>query len=185
MQRCTRYHDEEWGAPFHDDGKHFEFMVMEVMQCGLNWNMMMQKRAIFRRCFCDFDYRKTAAFREAEIEQILLFPGMIRSRRKIEAVIHNAEQFLKIIEEFGSFDEYLWNFTDHRTYIYRKHQEGEQEARNELSDQVSGDLKKRGFKYMGSITVYSHLQTCGMINDHSPDCWRYEELVKETDCEYR
>ena len=154
-----QYHDCEWGVPSHDDGKHFEFMLMEVMQCGLNWNMMIQKREIFRKCFCDYDFKRI--------------------------VIHNARQFMKVEEEFGSFDRYLWGFTDYKTYVYRRHQEGEAEARNELSDQVSADLKKRGFKYMGSITVFSHLQACGIINDHRPDCFRYEALLKETEWEYR
>ena len=180
-----QYHDSEWGVPSHDDGKHFEFMLMEVMQCGLNWNMMIQKREIFRKCFCDYDFKRIAEFGEEEIAEILLVPGMIRARRKIMAVIHNARQFMKVEEEFGSFDRYLWGFTDYKTYVYRRHQEGEAEARNELSDQVSADLKKRGFKYMGSITVFSHLQACGIINDHHPDCFRYEALLKETEWEYQ
>ena len=118
MERCAwclcneqmiRYHDEEWGVPLHEDGKQFEFLMMEVMQCGLNWNMMIRKREIFRECFADFDFRQVAAFGEADIQRILETPGMIRSRRKIEAVIHNAKRFQEIREEFGSFSEYLWN----------------------------------------------------------------------------
>ena len=180
-EKMIRYHDEEWGVPVYDDQKQFEFLMMEVMQCGLNWNMMIQKREIFRECFDRFDYNKVAEYQEAEIERILNTEGMIRSRRKIEAVIHNARCFQKIREEFGSFSDYIWGFTGGKTYLYTGHQKGEIPARNELSDQISKDLKKRGLKYMGSITVYSHLQACGIINDHLETCGRYRELLAVTD----
>lgn len=186
MERCKwccdgginqKYHDEEWGIPLHDDQKHFEFISMEVMQCGLNWTMMLKKREIFRECFADFDYRIIADFSEKQIEEILKKEGMIKSRRKIEAIIHNARCFLQIIDDFGSFDHYIWSFTNGQTFIYRCHHEGQLESKNALSDQISKDLKKRGFKYLGSITVYSHLQACGIINDHDPACFRYQELI--------
>lgn len=186
MERCKwccdgginqKYHDEEWGIPLHDDQKHFEFISMEVMQCGLNWTMMLKKRKIFRECFADFDYRTIADFSEKQIEEILKKEGMIKSRRKIEAIIHNARCFLQIIDDFGSFDHYIWSFTNGQTFIYRCHHEGQLESKNALSDQISKDLKKRGFKYLGSITVYSHLQACGIINDHDPACFRYQELI--------
>ena len=180
-EKMIRYHDEEWGVPVYDDQKQFEFLMMEVMQCGLNWNMMIQKREIFRECFDRFDYNKVAEYQEAEIERILNTDGMIRSRRKIEAVIHNARCFQKIREEFGSFSDYIWGFTGGKTYLYTGHQKGEIPARNGLSDQISKDLKKRGLKYMGSITVYSHLQACGIINDHLETCGRYRELLAVTD----
>ena len=180
-EKMIRYHDEEWGVPVYDDQKQFEFLMMEVMQCGLNWNMMIQKREIFRECFDRFDYNKVAEYQEAEIERILNTEGMIRSRRKIEAVIHNARCFQKIREEFGSFSDYIWGFTVGKTYLYTGHQKGEIPARNGLSDQISKDLKKRGLKYMGSITVYSHLQACGIINDHLETCGRYRELLAVTD----
>lgn len=180
-EKMIRYHDEEWGVPVYDDQKQFEFLMMEVMQCGLNWNMMIQKREIFRECFDWFDYNKVAEYQEAEIERILNTEGMIRSRRKIEAVIHNARCFQKIREEFGSFSDYIWGFTGGKTYLYTGHQKGEIPARNGLSDQISKDLKKRGLKYMGSITVYSHLQACGIINDHLETCGRYRELLAVTD----
>lgn len=180
-EKMIRYHDEEWGVPVYDDQKQFEFLMMEVMQCGLNWNMMIQKREIFRECFDRFDYNKVAEYQEAEIERILNTEGMIRSRRKIEAVIHNARCFQKIREEFGSFSDYIWGFTGGKTYLYTGHQKGEIPARNGLSDQISKDLKKRGLKYMGSITVYSHLQACGIINDHLEACGRYRELLAVTD----
>lgn len=193
MDRCKwccdggitqKYHDEEWGIPLHDDKKHFEYLLMEVMQCGLNWTMMLKKREVFRKCFSNFDVQAVVRLGEAEIEQILQTEGMIKSRRKIDAIINNAKCFLSVIDEFGSFDKYLWSYSEGKTFIYRKHQEGELEARNELSDRLSKDLKKRGFKYLGSITVYSHLQACGMINDHEPKCWMYEEINNKADIRY-
>ena len=179
-EKMIRYHDEEWGVPVHDDRKQFEFLMMEVMQCGLNWNMMIQKREIFRGCFDDFDFDKVAVYGEADIERILGTDGMIRSRRKIEAVIHNAQCFQKIQAEFGSFSEYIWGFTSGKTHLYMGHQKGSIPARNGLSDRISADLKKRGLKYMGSVTVYSHLQACGIINDHWEGCFRYKELISCT-----
>ena len=187
MERCgwclcnkemIKYHDEDWGVPLHDDRMQFEFLMMEVMQCGLNWNMMIQKREIFRECFDGFDYQKVAAYEEADILRIMDREGMIRSRRKIEAVIHNAGCFLKVREEFGSFSDYLWKFSKGNILLYAGHQKGQMPARNSLSDQISKDLKKRGFKYMGSITVYSHLQACGMINDHVESCFRYRQVME-------
>lgn len=176
-ERMTRYHDEEWGVPLHDDQKQFEFLTMEVMQCGLNWNMMMQKREVFRECFDGFDYERVAQYGETEIAGILTAEGMIRSRRKVEAVIGNAKSFLRIREEFGSFSAYLWSFSEGKTILYAGHQKGELPAKNELSERISGELKRRGFRYLGPVTVYSHLQACGIINDHREDCFRYSELI--------
>ena len=165
-----RYHDEEWGVPLHDDRKQFEFLMLEAMQCGLSWNLMMNKREIFRECFAGFDFDVVAAFGEEDVRRIMETPGMIRSRRKIEAVINNARCFQQIRAEYGSFSAYIWGYTDGRTVIYNHHAEGWIPASNGLSDKISRDLKRRGLKYLGSITVYSHLQACGMINDHSQDC---------------
>ena len=165
-----KYHNEEWGVPLHDDQKQFEFLMMEVMQCGLNWNMMMEKREIFRTCFENFDYDKVAEYGEADIQRILDTPGMIRSCRKIEAVINNARCFQQIREEYGSFSDYIWSYSGGKTILYNKHADGWIPASNGLSEWISKDLKKRGFKYMGEITVYSHLQACGIINDHGSDC---------------
>lgn len=187
MERCAwclcnekmiRYHDEEWGVPVHDDTKQFEFLMMEAMQCGLNWNMMIQKREIFRACFDGFDYQKIAAYTEQDVQRIMQTEGMIKSRRKIEAVIHNARCFLRVREEYGTFSDYLWNFSNNRMILYMGHQKGGIPAKNGLSDTISRDLKKRGFKYLGSVTVYSHLQACGMINDHGENCFRYQEVMK-------
>ena len=176
-EKMIKYHDEEWGVPVHDDRKQFEYLMMEVMQCGLNWNMMLQKREVFRKCFDGFDYKKIAEYDESDIRRILETEGMIRSRRKIEAVIHNARCFQKVREEFGSFSEYLWRFSKGKMILYIGHQKGQIPARNGLSDAVSKDLKKRGFKYLGSVTVYAHLQACGMVNDHVEGCWRYREVM--------
>lgn len=193
MERCSwccdngivqKYHDEEWGIPLHDDRKHFEYLSMEVMQCGLNWTMMLKKRDIFRKCFCDFDYERIANYSEQDVIRILGVEGMIRSRRKIEAIIGNAKAYLKIIEEFGSFDRYIWSYSGNESLVYLKHQRGEGEVRNEISDKLSKDLKKRGFKYLGSITVFSHLQACGMINDHSLQCYMYEKLINMGNVRY-
>lgn len=176
-EKMIKYHDEEWGVPVRDDRKQFEYLMMEVMQCGLNWNMMLQKREIFRECFDGFDYEKVAEYGEENILRILETEGMIRSRRKVEAVIHNARCFRKVREEFGTFSEYLWGFSGGKTILYMGHQKGQIPARNGLSDRVSGDLKKRGFKYLGSVTVYAHLQACGMVNDHLEGCFRYREVT--------
>ena len=177
-EKMTRYHDEEWGIPLHDDYRQFEFLMMEVMQCGLNWNMMIQKREIFRQCFDGFDYDKVAAYGDGDVERILAAEGMIRSRRKVEAVIHNARRFREIRGEYGSFSRYIWSFSKGKTILYAGHQKGRIPASNKLSDEVSRDLKKRGFKYMGSITVYSHLQACGVINDHGEGCFRYKDIIE-------
>lgn len=176
-EKIEKYHDEEWGVPVRDDRKQFEYLMMEVMQCGLNWNMMLQKREIFRECFDGFDYEKVAEYGEEDILRILETEGMIRSRRKVEAVIHNARCFRKVREEFGTFSDYLWGFSSGKMILYMGHQKGQIPARNGLSDRVSGDLRKRGFKYLGSVTVYAHLQACGMVNDHLEGCFRYREVT--------
>lgn len=170
------YHDREWGVPLHDDKKHFEYLTLEVMQCGLNWLMMLKKRNVIRICFDDFDYEKVALYSEKDIQRIMQTDEMIHSERKIKAVINNAIKYKGIIEEYGSFDKYIWSFTGGKTYIYKKHLEGQTESCNELSDIISKDLKRKGFKFLGSITVYSYLQSAGIINDHSADCWRFKKL---------
>lgn len=178
-EKMMRYHDEEWGVPLHDDQKQFEFLMMEVMQCGLNWNMMIQKREVFHACFDGFDYDKVAAYGEEDVERILAADGMIKSRRKIEAVIHDARCFQAVREEHGSFSSYLWGYTKGKSILYAGHQKGKMPAKNALSDEISADLRRRGFKYLGSVTVYSHLQACGIINDHLETCHRYRALAEQ------
>lgn len=169
-----KYHDEEWGVPIYDDIAQFEYLMMEVMQCGLNWNMMINKREIFRSCFDNFNYELISKYDENKIEKIMNTEGMIKSRRKIEAIINNAKCFLKIRDEFESFSNYLWNYSEFKTILYEKHESGYIPTSNGLSDRISKDLKKRGFKFLGSITIYSHLQAAGIINDHDKNCPRYD-----------
>jgi len=171
-----KYHDEEWGIPVHDDRKQFEYLMMEVMQCGLNWNMMINKREIFRKCFDNFEYDLVAEYNEKDVQRILNTDGMIKSGRKIEAIINNSKCFQKIREEFGSFCKYLWAYSDNKTILYDKHELGYIPVSNGLSDKISKDLKKRGFKFLGTITVYSHLQAAGIINDHDINCPRYSYI---------
>ena len=178
-EKMKKYHDTEWGVPVYDDRKQFEFLMMEVMQCGLNWNMMLQKRDVFRKCFDGFDFDKVAAYTETDVERIFNTEGMIRSERKINAVIHNAKCFHAVREEFGSFSEYIWNYTDGKMVLYTGHEKGNVPAKNGLSDKIAKDLKKRGFKYLGSVTVYAHLQASGMVNDHGEECVQYRKLIEK------
>ena len=180
-----KYHDEEWGIPVHDDQKQFEFLMMEVMQCGLSWDIVIKKREIFRSCFDNFDFNKIAAYTERDIERIMETEGMIKSRRKVEAVIHNANCLQKIRAEFGTFGKYLWRWSKGQTIIYDKHGDGEIPVSNGLSDNISTDLKRRGFKFLGTVTIYSHLQACGMINDHGNDCPRYKYILENYPCVFK
>ena len=177
-EKMMRYHDEEWGIPLYDDRKQFEFLMLEAMQCGLSWNLMIEKREIFRACFDGFDYEKIASYTEADVQRILDTPGMIRSPRKVNAIIHNARAFQELRRELGSFSSWLWQFTQGRTVLYDGHSQGRIPAANALSDIVAKELKRRDFKYLGSITVYSHLQACGIINDHLEHCFRYRDIVE-------
>ena len=170
------YHDTEWGIPVHDDRQMFEHLTLECLQCGLSWDLMLKKREIFRECFDNFDYDKIAAYDETDVERILQTEGMIRSPRKVQAVINNARCYQKVREEFGSFCEYIWGFSGGKTILYQGHGTGPIPVSNGLSDKISKDLKKRGFKYVGAITIYSHLQACGIINDHDKDCPCYHRI---------
>ena len=170
------YHDTEWGIPVHDDRKQFEYLMMEVMQCGLSWELMLRKREIFRQCFDNFDFDKVAAYDERDVERIMNTEGMIRSPSKIRAIINNARCFQKIRNLYGSFSNYLWAYADGKTIIYSSHGGGRIPASNGLSARISKDVKSKGFKYLGTITVYSHLQACGIINDHDRDCPCYKKI---------
>lgn len=174
-----RYHDTEWAVPTHDDKTHFEFLTLEIMQCGLNWRMILRKRGVIKSCFDQFDYHKIAEYRQDKVEEILKTEGMIKNHRKVNATINNARCFLKVIEEFGTFDAYIWKFTGGKPVLYESHKiPGTVVSRNELSDKISKDLKKRGFQFTGSITVYSFLQASGIINDHERDCF-LDEIIKK------
>ena len=151
--------------------------MLEAMQCGLSWRIILQKREIFRKYFNNFDYEKNTRYDESDIERIMNTDGMIKSRRKIEAVINNAKCFQKIQEEFGSFCEFLWSYSDGKTILYEDHEKGWLPASNGLSERISKDLKQCGFKFLGPTTVYSHLQACGVINDHGSDCECYKKII--------
>ena len=170
------YHDYEWGRPTHDDQRQFEHLCLESLQCGLSWLTILNKRDIIRQCFEHFNVDAVAQYTETDIERIMSTEGMLKSRKKIEAIINNAHAFLRIQDEFGSFCEYIWAFTNHKTLIYKGHSEGRVPAKNELSTRISKDLKKRGFKFVGPVTIYSHLQASGLINDHGKDCPCFNEI---------
>ena len=173
----AKYHDEEWGVPLHDDKRQFEYLSMEVMQCGLSWTIVINKREIFRACFDGFDFEKIAAYTLRDVERIMETEGMIKSRRKIEAIIHNAKCFQKVRAEFGSFDDYLWGCSGGKTILYDKHNDkGYIPVSNGLSLKISKDLKKRGFKFLGPVVMYSHMQACGIINDHDENCSRFQYI---------
>lgn len=164
------YHDTEWGIPEHDDRHMFEHLTLECMQCGLSWALMLKKREIFRKCFDNFDYDRIADYNEADVERILNTEGMIRSPRKVNAIINNARCYQKVRDEFGTFCDYIWSYSDGKTILYQGHDAGRIPVSNGLSARISKNLKKRGFKYVGPVTIYSHLQACGIINDHDKDC---------------
>ena len=168
------YHNIEWGVPVHDDRILFEFLILESFQCGLSWNIIINKRNILNLCFDNFQYDLIANYNENNIKQILDTNGMIKSKPKIEATIHNAKCFIKIRKEFGSFDKYIWKYSKFKTILYDKHNIGYIPTSNGLSDKISKDLKKRGFKFIGSTTIYSYLQAIGLINDHDKNCNRYD-----------
>lgn len=172
----VRYHDEEWGIPVHDDKKHFEFLVLESAQAGLSWLTILRKRENYRKAYDGFDVEKVAQYDENKINELLQNSGIIRNRRKIEASINNARQFLKVQKEFGSFDNYIWSFVDYKPVVNCWENIHQLPARSELSDRVSKDLKSRGFKFLGSTIIYAHLQATGLINDHLVSCFRYNEI---------
>ena len=172
------YHDNEWGVPVHDDRQMFEHLSLECLQCGLSWGLIMKKREVIRKCFENFDYDKISKFNEKDVQRILNTEGMLRSVNKINAIINNAKCYKKIREEFGSFCDYLWAYSDGKTIIYDGHKDGKIPVSNGLSKTISKDLKKRGFKYIGEITIYSHLQACGIINDHAKDCPVFDRINK-------
>lgn len=171
------YHDTEWGTPLHDDRGQFEFLSLEVLQCGLNWNMMMKKREIFRACFDNFNYDKVADYGPADIARIMGTAGMIRSERKISAIINNAKCFREMRRDNGSFSDYIWSYSGGKIILYDRHAAGYVPASNALSERVSRDLKSRGFKFLGPVVIYSHLQATGVINDHDAHCPRRREIL--------
>ena len=170
------YHDRDWGVPVRDDRKHFEFLVLEGAQAGLSWSTILKRREGYRRAFEDFDPQKVARFTGKKIEQLIQDPSMIRNRQKIEATVRNAQHFLDIQAEFGSFDAYAWRFVDGRPLLNRRKTAKDVPATSPQSDAFSKDLKSRGFGFVGSTIIYAHMQAIGMVNDHLVDCFRYSEV---------
>lgn len=166
------YHDEEWGNPVYDDQKLFEFLILETFQAGLSWYTVLSKRENFRKAFANFDYEKVANFSEKQIMDLMQDSGIIRNQLKIRAAVSNALAFIKVREEFGTFSSYIWKFTNGKPIINQFRELREIPASTPLSDAISKDLKKRGFKFVGSTVVYAHMQATGMVNDHLLSCWK-------------
>ena len=165
------YHDKEWGKPIYDDETIFEFLILESFQAGLSWYTILAKRENFRAAFDYFDYQKITQYSEDKVEELIQNTGIIRNRLKILATINNAQKFMEVQKEFGSFSKYIWGFVNHEPIVNRPKTLKEVPATTEISDALAKDLKKRGFKFMGSTVVYAHMQATGMVNDHVEDCW--------------
>lgn len=183
--RCTwcgtdplyvEYHDKEWGKPIYDDAKIFEFLILETFQAGLSWITILRKRENFRKAFDHFDYKKIAAYTEDKYEELIQDAGIIRNKLKIKATITNAKLFMDVQKEFGSFSKYIWSFTNGKPIKNSFENMSQIPATTEVSDLLSKDLKKRGFKFVGSTVIYAHMQATGMVNDHTTDCFRYNEV---------
>jgi DNA-3-methyladenine glycosylase I len=172
----VRYHDEEWGVPTHDDARHFEFLILEGAQAGLSWATVLKKREGYRKVFANFDAKKVSRFTEAQIQKALLDPGIVRNRLKVRAAVNNAARFLEVQKEFGSFNQYIWSFVGGKPVVNKWKTLKHLPPTSKESDALSADLKKRGFKFVGSTIMYSHMQACGLINDHLVDCFRHREV---------
>jgi DNA-3-methyladenine glycosylase I len=165
-----RYHDQEWGKPTHSDRRHFEFLVLEGAQAGLSWRTILHRREAYRKAFCDFDWIQVARMDDRDVERLLKDPGIIRNRLKIKSATGNARRFTEVVEDSGSFDNYLWHFTDGKTIDNLPTSPEDLPSTSELSDRISKDLKARGFTFVGSTVVYAHLQAVGIVNDHLVGC---------------
>ncbi|MEY8759954.1 DNA-3-methyladenine glycosylase I [Chryseobacterium tongliaoense] len=166
-----KYHDEEWGRPVYDDNTIFEFLILESFQAGLSWYTILSKRENFRKAFDNFNYKKIAKYSEQKVEELMQDTGIIRNRLKVLATITNAQRFQEIQKEFGSFSSYIWGFVDGKPIDNQPEHLKDVPATTEISDALAKDLKKRGFKFMGSTVVYAHMQATGMVNDHLKDCF--------------
>lgn len=176
----VKYHDEEWGVPVFDDKKHFEFMVLESAQAGLSWITILKKREGYRKAYENFDVNLVAEFDEEKVKELMSFDGIIKNEKKIRASINNAKRFIEVQKEFGSFTKYIWSFVNFEPVVNKWNSEAEAPAKSELSERISKDLKKRGFKFLGPVIIYSHLQATGLINDHIIDCFRYTQIEKKS-----
>ena len=184
MKRCDwvsndelyiKYHDEEWGKPVYDDETIFEFLVLESFQAGLSWITILKKRENFRKAFDALDYKKIATYSDEKIEELLQDKGIVRNRLKVLATINNANRFMEVQQEFGTFSKYIWGFVDHQPILNRFQNIKEVPATTQLSDAIAKDLKKRGFKFLGSTVIYAHMQATGMVNDHITSCFCYDQ----------
>ena len=169
-----KYHDEQWGVPIHDDNLWFEFLTLEGAQAGLSWRTIINKRLGYQQAFHQFDINKVAGMSDVELDELLTDPKIIRNRLKVYSTRNNAQQMLKVMAEFGSFDNYMWQFVQHKPIVNRFNNLKEVPASTEISDTMSKDLKKRGFKFIGTTICYALMQASGMVNDHETDCFRYE-----------
>lgn len=172
------YHDREWGVPVHDDKKHFEFLILDAFQAGLSWRTILHRREGFRKAFADFEVEKVARFREKKLLKLMQDESIIRNRLKIYGSVQNAKSFIQIQKEFGSFDKYIWQFTNYKTIINHWESMKEIPAKTKESDTMSKDLKKRGFTFVGSTICYAYMQAAGMVNDHLKNCFRYKQVKK-------
>ena len=170
------YHDEEWGVPVYDDATLFEFLILETFQAGLSWITVLRKRENFRNAFDNFDYKKIADYNQEKVDTLLQDAGIIRNKLKVNATISNAQAFIKIQDGFGSFSDYIWQFTDGKPIKNAIPNYKDAPANTELSNTISKDLKKRGFKFVGTTVVYAHMQATGMVNDHEVTCFRYNQV---------
>jgi DNA-3-methyladenine glycosylase I len=173
------YHDNEWGVPLHDERQLFEFLILETFQAGLSWITVLRKRDNFRKAFDNFEFKKIALYDEDKVQELLQNAGIIRNKLKVRAAISNANAFMEIQKEFGSFDKYIWGFVNGKPIQTNRKLMSEITATTETSDKLSKDLKKRGFKFVGSTVIYAHMQATGMVNDHVESCFRFKELKGE------
>lgn len=172
----NQYHDEEWGVPLHNDRKIFEFMVLDAFQAGLSWKTVLHKRKNFEKAFANFDVKKVSKFDEKKVGQLMLDAGIIRNRMKINATITNAQKFIEVQKEFGSFDKYIWQFVQHKPIVNKWKESAQIPPKSAVSDAMSKDLLSRGFKFVGSTICYAFMQAAGMINDHLVGCKRHKEV---------
>ena len=172
----VKYHDEDWGVPVHDDRKHFEMLILEGAQAGLSWITVLRKRENYKKAFDNFDVKKVARYTEKRIEKLLQNAGIIRNKSKVRSAVSNAKAFIEVQKEFGSFDKYIWQFVDNKPIVSKWKKMSDIPVTSIESDTLSKDLKKRGFKFVGSTIIYAHMQSIGMINDHTTDCYRYKEV---------
>jgi DNA-3-methyladenine glycosylase I len=174
FEQYIDYHDNEWGVPVHDDQIHFEFLILEGAQAGLSWSTILKKREGYRKAFAGFDPSKVARFTQSKIDKILLDPGIVRNKLKVNSAVNNAKRFLEVQKEFGSFDKYIWQFVGGKPLDNKRRSLNEIPPTTKESDALSKELIARGFKFVGSTVMYAHMQACGLVNDHIVDCWRYK-----------